>query len=444
MSASILYITASRAVGYSPSRGGRITVLPADPTGDIGLSIEALLAAMPGRHKHVYVLTTEVWSQAVTVESRSLRRIEKSQIPQLLAFEVEGFSGVSTASARTASQPLDAGPIETTYWVSQIDSARFAQAADAVAFNGGKLLGILHPAGLPAPLTVGKSEWTRLEQWDDMSVVVSRSGRETTQQRFLEDVDGIVDSSAAARELLNRLQIEPNASVELLKQSEIESTTAAENVLDLSREADLAIFLGAWSKTLQKRTAVPVILPVRARASAKTRRSLALAATAATVVAIAGFDYISKNRDRARVRELSQQVETLKRPIDSYSAVQTQMSETRQKIQEREETLEELDTEVSRYRGQLAIHRERMAALLKTLGENRPSDLMINRVENEGDSIRIVGRSVSAEAVTNFATLLATQLEEMNLSIRVPRREALLVTAEGGPYEFEYIISDGV
>src|SRR6056297_409174 len=111
---TILFITSTQSIGFSPSgKGGRLTVLPADASGDLGLSLEALLAAMPGKAKQVYVLTTEVWSQAVTVESRSLRRIDKAQIPQMLAFEAESFSGIPATSARTAIERLDSGPLET-------------------------------------------------------------------------------------------------------------------------------------------------------------------------------------------------------------------------------------------------------------------------------------------------------------------------------------------
>ena len=449
-SPSILFITSTQAVGYSSAKGGRITVLPADAAGDIGLSIEALLAAMPGRQKQVYVLTTEVWSQAVTVESRSLRRIDKSQIPQMLAYEAETYSGIPASSARTAIHSLEAGPLETTYWVSQIDSVRFAQAADAVAFNGGKLLGVLHPAGLHEPITTGKGDWTRLEQWDDASVVVSRQGRSKIERRFLSETEQTIDSPAAARDYLNRLDIRTGAFVELLQQSArpaLREAYASEgdinHSVDLSDEHDLRTFLAAWSRALRSPKALPVVVPVRTGASAQTKRTLALAALAAALVGILAHHRLTAAYHQSRVTALETQIAELQGPIDAFAAQQKQLGELETDLTETKNQLALLQTRMLRYQGQLGIHRTRMATLLRTLGDSRPRDLMLSGVQSDNGELRVIGRSVRPEAIIEFATTIAKQLEPLNLSVRVPRREALLVTADGGPYEFEYVIRDG-
>ncbi|MEZ6087110.1 MAG: hypothetical protein R3C05_03570 [Pirellulaceae bacterium] len=446
---SVLLITSTQAVGYSPGKGGRLTVLPADAAGDIGLSAEALLAAMPGHQKQVYVLTTEVWSQAVTVESRSLRRIDKAQVPQMLAYEAETYSGLPAGSARTAIQLLEAGPLETTYWVSQIDSLRFAQAADAIAFNGGKLLGVLHPAGLPDPITMAKGEWTRLEQWDDAMVVVSRKGRSGVERRFLSEVDEAIESPAAARDFLNRSNVDTGAYVELLRQS---ATISAETLrsdeefvdsIDLTNEHDLKTFLAAWSRALRSPKELPVVVPVRTGASAQTKRTLALAALAAVIVGIAAHHRLSTSYNESRVETLKTQIAELQAPIEAFAAQQKQISNVETEVIETQDQIAQLQSRLLRYQGQLGVHRSRMAEFLRTLGEFRPRDLMLSEVQSDGGELRVIGRSVRPEAIIEFATAIAKQLEPLNLSVRVPRREALLVTADGGPYEFEYIISDG-
>ena len=442
-SPSVLFITSTQAVGYSPRGGGHVTVLASDASGDIGLSIEALLAAMPGRQKQIYVLTTEVWTQAVTVESRSLRRIDKSQVPQMLAFEAESFSGIPASSARTAILPLDAGPLETTYWVAQIDSTRFAQAADAVAFNGGKLLGILHPAGLPSPITTAKGDWTRLEQWDDANVVVSGHGRSSIHRKFISEAEQEVDTPAAARVFLSRSGVQCGPIVELLTQQSVNGIQEGGHVVDMSNESDLLSFLSAWSRELRKPKTLPVVVPVRTRASAQTKRTLGLAATAAAVIGIAAHHRLTTTHDELRVKSLQTEITELQQPIDQFTAQQKQLSELEKALADTQDKAERLQTQVVRYQGQLGIHRSRMARLLRTLGDSRPRDLMLSRVQSDGDQIRVVGRSVRPEAIIEFATAMAKQLESMNLTIRVPRREALLVTADGGPYEFEYVISDG-
>ncbi|MEM9645003.1 MAG: hypothetical protein AAF989_08410, partial [Planctomycetota bacterium] len=348
--------------------------------------------------------------------------------------------------------PLQSGPLETSYWVSQLDSTRFAQAADAVAFNGGKLLGILHPAGLPVPITEGSGDWARLEQWDDVVAIVSKQGRGKPTHQFIDELEAVVESPAQARDLLSQRGVQVGASIELLRQSdsaEAANTTnhslASENIVDLADEVCLRAFLSSWSKALKKPKGAPVIVPVRSRASAKTRRTLAFAATAAAIVGIAFHHHFTKTNQENRVAELNAEVEELQGPIDSFSALQSQIAETETQIEATSEKRQDLEVEVVKYRGQLGIHRSRMAALLKTLGDNqiRPDDLMIRGVQNERNSIRVVGRSVSPESITKFASQLASRLKPLNLSIEVPRREALMMTTEGGPYEFEYVIADG-
>lgn len=459
-SPTILYITSTQAVGFSPGKSGRLTVLPADASGDIGLSIEALLAAMPGRPKQIYVLTTEVWSQAVTVESRSFRRIDKSQIPQMLAFEAESFSGISASSARTSIALLDAGPLETTYWVSQIDSTRFAQAADAVAFNGGKLMGLAHPAGLPSPLVASSADWSRLEQWDDAMLVISRPVRSPITRRFLSEPETPIRSSAAARDFLSRSNVDAGSVVELLRQTgaaegDLLSDIAADgalvgsaaprssDVIDLGHQDGLETFLAAWSKELRKPKNLPVILPVRPRASAQTKRTLGLAATAAAVLGIVAHHRLTSYQNESRVASLQTEIAELRQPIDQFASQQKQLADVEKELADTTDKVTRLQTQVVRYQGQLGIHRSRMARLLRTFGESRPRDLILSGVESDGNEIRVTGRSVQPESIIEFARSMGKRLEPMNLSLRVPRREALLATAEGGPYEFEYIITDG-
>ncbi|MCG8652165.1 MAG: hypothetical protein MI861_20165 [Pirellulales bacterium] len=425
--------------------------LPSDASGDIGLSIEALLAAMPGRQKQVYVLTTEVWSQAVTIESRSLRRIDRSQIPQMMAFEAESLSGVPATQARTSLELLDAGALETTYWLSQIDSTRFAQAADAIAFNGGKLMGIAHPAGLPVSITGQRSDWTRVEQWDDITLAITRNGRQTSSIQFLEDSAAELRSAAAARAFLERLGLSPAPLVELLVGAtpvdvdDIESKAANEDqaTIQLSLEQHLLWFLQAWSSQLGKSKGIPLIRPIRQPASAQAKRTLAIAATAAAVIGVASHRYLTDASNDRRIVALEEEIAGLQEPIDQFESQQNRMAELEAEVNAREAAAANLERQLVRYRGQVGIHRSRIASLLKTLSETRPRDVMLHRITSDGDSIRVVGRSVHSESITSFAKTLAARLLPLNLSLEVPRREALLVTADGGPYEFEYVIRDG-
>ncbi|MEO1525753.1 MAG: cell division protein ZapB [Planctomycetota bacterium] len=456
---SVLFIGSSRSVGFDPSGKGRLTIVPSDASGDIGLSIEALLAAMPGRQRQVFVLSTEVWSQIVPVESRSLRRIDKSQIPQMLAFEAESLSGIPASGARTSLELVEAGPLETTYWVSQIDAARFAQAADAIAFNGGKMLGMLHPAGLASSLTATRGEWSRIEKWDDLTVAVIGRGKGKPQRRFLADVESSIDTPATARDYLTSNGVNSAAWIEFLRDAagteavgasiltgnQIPASPGSETgAYDLALESDLRVFLECWSTSLRKPSGIPVIVPIRQQASPRTKRTMALAATAAALVGVALHSQLTTRTNAARVESLRSQIQELQDPIDAFSQRQQELAELREDVVEAEARQQRLQTQMVRYRGQLAIHRSRMASLLRAIEEQqRPYDLSIDRIEGDGSQLRLVGYSRYPNEVIQFAYDLAQRLAPLNLSIQVPRREALLLTKDGGPYMFEYLVTDG-
>ncbi len=445
---SILLIDSDRAIGYSPGRRGRdLTVISNDTEGDLGLSIEAVLAAMPGRQRQVYVLSTDVWSQTVTVESRSLRRIDKSQVPQMLAFEAESLSGIPANAARTSIHLLETGPLETTYWLSQLDAARFSQVADAIAFNGGKLMGIAHPAGLSLPISISRGDWTRLELWQDLTVAVSRHERSTVRRQFLSEPEEPIENAAAARDFMKRAGVEPGPVVELLNglksvKSSVEANGEQHN-LSISDEDDLRIFMQAWGRQLRHAKHIPVIVPIRQKASAQTKRLVGLAATAAVVIGVAAHHQYNSTLNESRIEELETKITELQAPVQAHASDKKRLNKIETDLNSASESLASLEKEVLIYQGEVGISRSRMAALLRTLSEQRPQDLFLSEVTANGNEIRIVGRSMDSESIVEFARSMAVKLQSLNLSIRVPRREALLVTADGGPYEFEYVVTDG-
>jgi len=66
--------------------------------------------------------------------------------------------------------------------------------------------------------------------------------------------------------------------------------------------------------------------------------------------------------------------------------------------------------------------------------------LILSGVESDGRRNCVVGRVCAAKRSLIFRLQVANNWTEMNFGDFefLPRREALLVTADGGPYEFEY------
>ncbi|QGJ68957.1 Hypothetical protein PBC10988_6220 [Planctomycetales bacterium 10988] len=454
---TIVFLSDSMNAVYSPvGKEGFFLSQPPQATGDIGLNVETLLAALPRKPQTVYVVSTEVWSQAITVESRAVRRIDKDQVPQILAFEAQSLSGLAPQQALTASLPLTSDLMESTFWVSQIDLAKFEQTAEAVQFSGGKFQGMLHPAGLGVSLTAlaAKSGWSRLELWEDLSLVVTGNGKKAPRYQVLTErpIEPI-----NPEELVQFLQrSSPSAALslaEILWESPFGSPVADENedgsvvhqlrLFNLQTEEALKFLLAGWSSALSsKKNVVPTLRPLRRGASKESRRTLALGAVALAILFVAGYGRISGALNEAYLEELKQEATRLQQPIKQFETSQKNLTEVKTELANLQIDKGKLEQQIERYKSSVDVHQDRMVTLLQFLADQCPYDVVIRQVECDGDHIRIQGRSVSVESITTLGMDLEKKLAEYNLSLSIPRKAALSFTSGGSPYAFEYVIRD--
>ena len=161
------------------------------------------------------------------------------------------------------------------------------------------------------------------------------------------------------------------------------------------------------------------------------------------MIGVAAHHQYTSNVNESRIEELETKISALQAPVQAHASDKKRLNKIETDLNSAKESLANLEKEVLIYQGEVGISRSRMAALLRTLSEQRPQNLFLSGVTADSNEIRIVGRSMDSESIIEFARAMAVKLQSLNLSIRVPRREALLVTADGGPYEFEYIVTDG-
>ena len=436
---TLIYLSDAK---IAASYGSHFVARAAEPDGDIGRSIEALLASLPARSKNVYVLSTDVWSQPIPIESRTARRIDARQISQALAFEAQELSGLAVNESRTAAKLLVSGPIETFYWVSQIESDLYSQAADAIHINGGRLAGIQHPAGLPRPLNDQGKNWTRLEVWQGLEFMRSGDQRGNADCHFPAQPFAIpIDPQEAVdAELGAGTSSEQSVEVFFESRAIAENSPGIEAVV-LDDDAALERFLKQWAKSLKQDT-VPMIRPLRQPASPEAKRKVALLMCVAAIVVVALHFNLSRFVLRRQVSDLREAVTSLREPITEYNSAKKKISETEKKLGEAREERDKLKQQFTTYKTQIGTHRGRVLALLKTLSDRRPYDLIIRNLTCDGNRIRVKGRSVSAQSAARFGQVLAEELRQWNLSVEIPQMEALVRKPDGSPYEFEYVIRD--
>ena len=467
---TIFYLTDHISAAYFPQgRSGTFISQPPTSGTDLGMRVETLLAALPGTAKQVYVVTTEVWSQSLSMESRAVRRIEKEQLPQMLAFEAQALSGLGVQQARTATKMLQAKPQETDFWISQLDASLYLQLAEAVSYLGGRLQGVLHPAGLPRPLatTAQTAAWCRLEVWDDASLLVTGGRRKAPSYFFLgeqpaEPLDAehlqallaahSLDDSTADIEAFE-IQYETTSDFwkadandwqqeDLSDESDSTSPVATRRALvskyDLGTEADLQQLLEGWSVALARDPGVPVLRPLRHGRSQQDSRTIIIGLAAAALVFIVGHYLWSGYANRQQVEMLTGQVKSLQLPIQQYDASKKSLKSLETKLAQAQAHRDRLQNQLDRYSDNVDVHRSRLVELLQLISAHRPADLVIRQVECDGNTIRITGRSLGTDSANALARNLAVELRKWNLTLEVPRTEFI----SPGPYEFEYVIRD--
>jgi len=439
----LLWFTAEMAAAYiARGRKSDLVTRPRDPGADLAEEVDSLLAALPLRPGKVWVLTSDVWTGMANVAADVVRRVEPRQLPQMVGFEVEPLSGISSSQARTAVQELGQAGSERQFWVTQAEVAQFERIAESVGFNGGKLQGLLHPAGVPAAVDPagGGGPWRRLEIWSDAVLLVSGEGK-GVEHRFLDEGASLAFDSAR----LEQLAAESGGTLTVLQDPD---SVAAPEVSDrirfasLEDEAYLKALLAAWSRSLAGKAKAPLIAPQRAPMSSATRGLLTAGLAAAAVLGcfghLLGTDYIN----RQRVAALDKQSAELKAPLDAMTASKKQLSELDKSLKDVSAKQESLAAAITNYQQTMRGQRDRMPAMLRSLAHSCGSELLIRQIECDGSEVRIHGRCLDPRQAKSLAACLARDLGPMGLIVELPTTEALNLTADGGPHEFELLLRD--
>ena len=179
---TIILLTRNELVRADFARTGRrgFTGLwrqPRPEMPDLASVVEAALLQSPGVGRRVWVLSTDLWTQTLTVPSLKMAGLTPEQQASALNFEAEGLSGQPAFDSVVGYTPQPTKGPETGYWLLQATASQLAQIDAVVHGAGGQLVGLAHPAGLNRPLTGKDSRtWQRVELWPDALVCLAGNG----------------------------------------------------------------------------------------------------------------------------------------------------------------------------------------------------------------------------------------------------------------------------
>jgi len=441
----IVLLSAERAV-VSTGRAGKSQLVsrPRNPGADAAEEVDNLLASLPLKPGKITVLCSELWTGAVGLENEVLRRVEKRHLPQMLGYEVEPLSGINASEARTGLAPLPEEEGVPQFWVTQADEGQFASFAEAIEFNGGRLQALLHPAGLPMPLTPGVSAtsgWCRLELFGDAALLVYRAGK-SVAYRFYADGAALAYNT----DQLEAIQQECGRDAfEVLSDSTAAATPSyipGAHVVSLEDEATVAAWMQGWRRTLSGKGTVPKIMPERQPMAARTRRFVTAGMAAAVLILCVGHYQFTKISNAAKLIDLRDEIAAAQAPIEAQEQQQARLGELKSSLSETQNKQAELEQAIDAYCDTMESHRQRVPGLLKSLARSSDPQLLIQEIACDGEQLTIHGRCLEPHQAKALATRLARDLSTLGYSVELPMTKALSWEPNGGPHEFEIVVKD--
>ncbi|WP_254508038.1 hypothetical protein [Anatilimnocola floriformis] len=455
-SENLVIVTGSH-VAIATTRGRAVRSFASqqrEPNADVVMAVEAALSLAPSRLGKIWLLVTDVWSQPITIAADVARRIPAGRLAQFVCFEVEPLSGIAPPQGAAGVVSLPTTGRDPSFWVTEIDRTLLEQLSSLIESRGGKLAGLLHPAGAPQPIlqpTQGQRQWQRIELWPDAVVCLAGTiGRAASRRVFsLNELDWERDAGTWFGVQLaahSRGDAASEPSLEVLTAGFGQLPTIAQGpratVVSLDDAAQLQAWAGAWAGQLTVKDVVPIVTLPKPPMSARSK-TFATAGLAAALLAICVSHYqFASQSNRQTVSKA--QTET-----DLLTERQTRMQETVKEVNELRADQAKLQAsqaklveEVALFKAATADQKKRIPELLKTLAEACSEQVLVHKIESDGRNIRVRGRCVAGQQADQLAEAIARKFAPYGLAVSLPDKQALKAQSDGGPHEFTFIISE--
>ncbi|HEX4132439.1 MAG TPA: hypothetical protein VHZ24_20580 [Pirellulales bacterium] len=452
---TILLLTQEQLV-RADFRGGALAGLwrSARPVGEeLPSMIEAALQLTPARARRVWVLCSDVWTQMLSLAASTVQGLGDAELARALTFEAESLSGLSALDSETAFVPLGGEAGQRTFWIGQLPRWQRDQIDEIVRQAGGTLLGIAHPAAMPAAFTsatngpggqTGMSAprdgvWRRVELWSNMVVGIEGSGAAGPARVHVLSTN---PRSGTWQGSLDRWWSAEGALVAeefLLEDPKFTTPAGPGEVLVLDSDAALETYLVRWSQCLAGKPAVPMLTMPRRPLSKQQRTAIAVALAAVVGAGVV----IDRTTLLRKIDEANGATAAIKAKQAQLAAVKKQSDDLNKETDKKRKEVDKLRDDVKFTESTLQRYQLRHARLLALLSEYCPSDLIVESIEYDNGQMTLHGVCLGADASNRLASALGDELSEIGWQVQPPEKEAgALLVNDGEPWDFEVQLVD--
>jgi len=408
---------------------------------EFGLLVEAAVNLGPRPARKIWVLSSDLWTQTLSVPLVKVDRLTDSDLAQALAFEVEELSGVpGLESVLAPVRMVDEGG-QRTFWISQAPLEQLHQAEDAVQRAGGRLVGLCHPAGLPSSLAVaGDAAWQRVELWPDAVVLLHGEPGKPPAVHVINTDPNHDRWHGEEENWRNRHRITARREMRLVNGDILGFGPAREPQFQVEGQEALRVWLGAWARCVSTRQLpVPVLRPAP-KPMAKPVRGLIAASLALLMLAACVF-HRSDTLAEIKKLEMRQAGDQQRRQGRDQAAAQVAKN-----LMDTESLKKEMDALKDKFetcKNILEAHELRQARLLTLLSENRPDDhLVVRKIEPDGEVLKVQGICLRSELANQYARRLHEKSPRMYLEVLPAKIKACVLPNGDAGWEFELRIRD--
>lgn len=433
---TVILVTRRRVARADLDRALKVVALelrsrPAAP--DLASAVELALAARQGLGARVWVLSSDVWTQTLSLETPRLAGLSDAEVAQALNFEAETLSGLSALESAVAFVPLSSNRQQRTFWVNQVPLAERDELQAVIRQAGARLAGLAHPGALADSGGPEGSASPRVELWPDAVVgTVPRPTASRAMQIWNQDPSG-----GRWRDEVNAWLREHGGTDRVIWQTADDFTDTTAPAQSLDDEATLRTWFEQTALVLtRRRESVPVITSAPRKPSARRPLALAGALTllAAGVCVMHGL-YLERQiaeltREQAAAQATLNRNQNTRRQIDATTKELAKLEAARIKAVQRSTKLE--------------TRKVRFARLLELLAQDKPQDVLILTIDQESGAVRVVTLALKPELSDTFARTLYEPLQALGWEVHPPKQTATNQSEDGGPWRCELLIKDTI
>jgi Tfp pilus assembly protein PilN len=409
---TLLLVTNQSIVRADFSGGAKPKLLeswdsPRPDLDDLPSFVEAalMLGGKPGRK--VWVLATDFWTQTLAMQARAAAKLTGEDLSRALGFEVETLSGITAFESIIGQANVPARKAdELAYWVVQARTTDRQAIEQIVRLAGSRLAGLCHPGGLPRSLTPEddpKSSWQRVELWPDVIVCMHGEPGQSPNVHLI-NADSRQERWHAEEEDWRRQHGRAARREMFLTTGEFVLFGEDGEPRPAEPKQSRDHWLTGWAEELARRTAaVPLIRPAPRPLSNGAWFGIAACIGLVTLGLCVAHSFTVRSWQLAPLRK---EIEKLRGPAARLDALEKDITQRDKDIAELRKQYDSLQLVNETMRAQ----RQRLARLLAALGDHRPDDLQVQKIEGDPGQPVLHGVCLNQNEANNLAARLAKEL----------------------------------